>query len=198
MDAWTWVRTGDDLGFEMAIVNYDGILISHWQTNLMISNLNQIYVNSSIGRFVIDYIGINNKRGLLILSNEGNIVKNYPDYNPGNLISFYPLAQKYIATREGFSVRHIIDMECGEIVAELHNNNIDLAMINNTLVAVAGTGKYACIFTVADGQLLQDMTDFSREYEVSRVRFSGNGEVIMYYEKQPSKSTVVKHYLRTY
>jgi hypothetical protein len=197
MNSWTWVQTGDDVGFEMAIVSYDGRLISQWQTNLYISNINQIYANPSNSRYVIDYNGANDKRGMLILSAEGGIVKNYPDYNPGNVISFYPFAQSYIATREGFSKRHILDLESGEIVAEIHNNNIDLAIIDNSLVAVAGTGKYVCIFTVVDGQLLQDMTDLSREYEVSRVRFYGNGEEMMYCEKQPNKSTEVKRYLLT-
>lgn len=192
---WVFVKHNSGLDFSMAIVNHDGSVSMKLACNQPVSRISRIYCNLPAERYLVDYSDKQGKRGLLILSHSGVVIRNYSNYNPGNVIAFYENAAQYVTTRNEFSSRHVIDLTDGEIKVELKIEHLDLAFSNGSLRAIVCSGRHLGIIDALKGVLIQDLSDFNRDYRIEWVRFQNMGKDVFIAERSPGKSSsTIKHF----
>lgn len=173
---WVFAKYESGIDFRMAVTNYKGDVSLDLILNQPVSLVNYIYYSVPAERYLVDYNDAQGKRGLLILSDQGTVIKNYSRFNPGNVITFYPFAERYVTTWGGFPYRHVIDLMDGEIKAALTIEHIDLAFVNDSLLAVVSTAKRIGIVDVLNGILIQDFSDYNRVHNIEWVHFQKKGK----------------------
>lgn len=192
-----WVFTKHDTGsdFRLVVVNFDGSIPMNTTCNQSVARINRIYCNLPAERYLVDYSDEHSKRGLLILSNRGTVIKNHINYNPGNAITFYDEAEQYVTTRNEFNSKHVIDLKDGEINAEIKAEHLDLAEVNGSLMAVVSSGRYFGVVSLLDGIIIHDMSDFRRDFQIEWVRIKNEGTEVVFAERSrgASSSSTIKH-----
>ena len=193
-----WMKPGEDdnteTNFAIAIMNYEGGIVSNLETDIPVKMIDNYFFDINHSRILCVYSNNTRQRGLLILSFDSQLIKHYPNYDPGNFIRFDPKAPDYAITRESTYISHIINLRNGEIVAEIAGRKIDLCQVDSTLIALVNRNPTISLIDVLSGKLIQDFSDYTRKYEVTFVRISPNGKEIWYGEEYSDKSTSIKHY----
>ncbi|MDD3536135.1 MAG: hypothetical protein PHC50_08335 [Candidatus Cloacimonetes bacterium] len=192
-----WMEDQPDARFALTVMNFDGVVENHLETDIQIREIDQFYFDLNYSRMLFEYKDMKEPQGnpgLMILSTDGTLIKHYPNYDPGNVIRFDPQAPDYTITRESTYRPHIINLRNGEIVAEIAGRKIDLCQVDSTLIALVNRNPAISLIDVLTGKLLQDFSDYNRSYEITIVRISPNGKDIWFEEKYPDKSTSIKHY----
>lgn len=187
--------------FEIAILGHNGDLQGICKTDLIIKNIQDMYLNSSQNCLLITYFDKSNSEGLLIISMDGKLIRNYPNFNPGNIIRFNSKAPDYAMLRlSEIKGRCILNTVSGEIVAGFDYDHLDMAQVDSTLIAITGNGPFVVVFDVLSGEIIQDFTDHSdplslRNTKILGVQISKDAKEIRYAVKKTDKAVQYLEYI---
>ncbi len=192
-----WMEDQPDARFALTVMNFDGVVENHLETDIQIREIDQFYFDLNYSRMLFEYKDMKEPQGnpgLMIFSTDGTMIKHYPNYDPGNVIRFDPQAPDYAITREDYNQNHIIDLRNGEIVASFIGRRIGISQIEDTLIVAVYLGGSVGVVNALTGKLIQNFSDYSRDYEITSIRISQDTKNIWFTEKYPDKSTSIKHY----
>jgi hypothetical protein len=199
-DEWSEEEIEDDKPLGLVIVDINGNVRLHADTNISSKDIKDIIISPRLNRAIIPYYGdLEREVSIVILGNEAPIQKTYRNlrllYGKKTL---FPNVRDYFVMYGIDCEYYIISFKTGDVVAQINGAALDLTQTDDRLLGVIGYGPFAAVVDIISGKLIQGLADYdlslALRYEISDVKLSPNADEVWIYEKYSHVSGKTRHF----